>query len=63
LRHDPRESAGVFLKKAVDLCTQDVARREVRYLGILYGGLAPLIWQLARKEVVEPRMHLTGHIP
>jgi hypothetical protein len=46
LQLDPQESAGIFLKKAVDLCTQDTGDREVRYLGILYGGLAPLIWEL-----------------
>jgi hypothetical protein len=58
LQLDPLESAGVFFKKAVMLCSQDAADREVRYLGILYGGIAPLIWQLAQRESAEPRVRV-----
>jgi hypothetical protein len=58
LHLDPGESAGVFLEKAVKLCSQDGAERELRYLGILYGGMALLIWQLANRETVESRMHV-----
>jgi hypothetical protein len=56
LQLEASESAGSFLKKAVKLCAQVELEDEVRYLGILYGKLAPRIWQIAQGEAAaRPR--------
>jgi hypothetical protein len=53
LQLNDNESAGIFLGKAVTLCAQIEADQEVRYLGILYGKLAPRIWHIAQEEAAE----------
>jgi hypothetical protein len=48
----PEESAGIAVKKAVDLCGQQAGDvgEEIRLLGILYGNLGPTIWDLEHAE-------------
>jgi hypothetical protein len=54
LQLHPEESAGIALKKAVDMCGEQAGdvTEEVRLLGIVYGNLGPTIWDLKHPDGV-----------
>ncbi len=63
LQLDPGESAGIFLGKATALCEQRDLDQEVHYLGILYGKIAPRIWELARAEAMAAPTDVAARRP